>query len=86
MIFLLTGPSLRGSQGVRNFRQLTNGDVEQSEEHNRANVRRLIEGESGQEPFHDEPEQSETSRAIEASSGNDQNRGLRVVPSPLFSI
>jgi len=82
IISLLTGPSWAGSKWVHPFRRHTNGDVEQPEEDNRANMRRLIEEGTGDQEYHDEPEQSETSRAIEAR-GNDQDHGPRVEPSPL---
>lgn len=44
-------------------------------------MRRLIEG-LREEEYHDEPEQSETNRAIE-TPGNDQDHSPRVVPSLL---
>jgi hypothetical protein len=83
IISLLTGPSWAGSKWARPFRQHTNGDVEAPEENNRASMRRLIEEGTGREEYHDEPEQHETGRAIEATPGNDEDHGPRVEPSPL---
>ena len=46
-------------------------------------MRRLIEEGTGQEEYHDEPEQHATGRAIEAAPGNNEDHGPRVEPSPL---
>jgi hypothetical protein len=45
-------------------------------------MRRLIEEGVGEEEYHDEPDQAETSRAIEAT-GNNEDHGPRVEPSLL---
>lgn len=82
ILSLLTASSRAGSKWVHPFRRHTNGDIEQVEEDNRANVSRLIEEDTQEEEYCDEPEQSERSRAIDAP-GNDQDRGPRVEPSPL---
>ncbi|KAG0650076.1 hypothetical protein D0Z07_3227 [Hyphodiscus hymeniophilus] len=66
------------------FRRHVNGDVEDPEEDNRADMRRLIEGGDRHQESRDEPAEGHTGRAIEAPSGDDQSQGPRVQPSSLL--
>jgi len=82
IISLLTGTSLSESKWARHFKQIGNG-TENSEEDNRAGVRRLIEERSGTVgEYHDEPSEEAVPRAIDAPADG-QEQGPRVVPSPL---
>lgn len=84
IISLLTGPSWEHSNWAHPFQRHSAVDVEQPEEDNRADMRRLIEESHGHEESEDDPVPENTNRAIEAPPGNDQRQGPRVEPSSLL--
>lgn len=86
VISLLTRASWTRSPWAQPFLPANIGAIEEPEEDHRAVVRRLIEDGTGDRTYHDDAEETSTSRALEATPNGGNDHGPRVQPSPLIDV
>jgi hypothetical protein len=84
VIALLSSSSWTHPRWINRFSQIRNEAAEEPEgDDNRANMRRLIEEDIGEEGYHDDPSEGSPTRARETSSEHHEE-GPQVVQSRLL--